>query len=332
MKNDYECPNCHNIFPSQNKIMHDIRCSKENPMPLDQSRQINKKIIYNNILKKEKKEKNNRNKIPKKIPSQNISLNIPDFNPPSDNLLDYEDFEDIFTCDLCGATMLNSEKKDHMFCHNLQNEENLKANGQNNLGFNQRQIQEQKKIEKMIKQKNERLRQAQIRQNRRQNQIQQGQHRFPRLDNIFMNPNNFNINNNSVNNQNISINLNSNNQRPSLIRIRRTANNQQNNHYLTRNRMSDILNHFFNNVVNRDHPTDQQFLNALPETIIDDINKLDNEKRNCVICLEEFKNGDKATSLPCIHLFHTSCIKNWLKKQNSCPICKFKITQENMNP
>ena len=83
---------------------------------------------------------------------------------------------------------------------------------------------------------------------------------------------------------------------------------------------------------NRDNPTDQEILNELPETTIDDVNKLDPEKRNCVICLEDFKNGDKATVLPCIHLFHTLCIQNWLKTQNSCPICKFKLTGENLNP
>ena len=64
---------------------------------------------------------------------------------------------------------------------------------------------------------------------------------------------------------------------------------------------------------------------------IDDINKLDPEKRNCVICLEDFKSGEKATLLPCVHLFHKNCIKNWLKSKNSCPICKFELTRENIN-
>ena len=40
MNNDYECPRCHNFFPNSNKVMHDIRCTIENPMPLDQSRLI----------------------------------------------------------------------------------------------------------------------------------------------------------------------------------------------------------------------------------------------------------------------------------------------------
>ena len=94
---------------------------------------------------------------------------------------------------------------------------------------------------------------------------------------------------------------------------------------------SEILDQLMNNLGNQEHPTDQQIINELPETQIDDVSKLDGEKKNCVICLEDFKNGDKAIVLPCIHLFHTPCIQNWLKTQNCCPICKFKLTIENLN-
>ena len=82
---------------------------------------------------------------------------------------------------------------------------------------------------------------------------------------------------------------------------------------------------------NRDNPTSEAIVSELPENQIDDINKLDNDKKNCVICMEDFKNGDKSTNLPCLHMFHTNCIQSWLKKQNTCPICKFKLTEDNIN-
>ena len=63
------------------------------------------------------------------------------------------------------------------------------------------------------------------------------------------------------------------------------------------------------------HKTKEELLKELPECI----------KEECVICLYEFKNGDKFISLPCIHIFHAYCIKNWLKKQKNCPICKYEI-------
>lgn len=53
-----------------------------------------------------------------------------------------------------------------------------------------------------------------------------------------------------------------------------------------------------------------------------------NEK--CVICLEQFKDGDRLRVLPCEHRFHTSCIDKWLSGSYSyencftclCPTCK----------
>ena len=44
----------------------------------------------------------------------------------------------------------------------------------------------------------------------------------------------------------------------------------------------------------------------------------------CVICLEEFKVGERCRVFPkCNHDFHVACIDNWLKLQNfTCPICR----------
>jgi len=37
---------------------------------------------------------------------------------------------------------------------------------------------------------------------------------------------------------------------------------------------------------------------------------------------EEYVDGDDLGALDCGHDFHTSCIKQWLKQKNLCPICK----------
>ena len=55
-------------------------------------------------------------------------------------------------------------------------------------------------------------------------------------------------------------------------------------------------------------------------------NKKNNNNNNCVICLYEFQIGDKIAALPCLHIFHFDCIKNWLKNELSCPVCKFEVT------
>ena len=55
-------------------------------------------------------------------------------------------------------------------------------------------------------------------------------------------------------------------------------------------------------------------------------NKRSNNNNNCVVCLTEFQIGDIISALPCCHVFHTDCIQNWLKKELSCPVCKFEVT------
>lgn len=80
------------------------------------------------------------------------------------------------------------------------------------------------------------------------------------------------------------------------------------------------------------HPVPEQIINELPEVSIDSVEKLDGDKKDCVICLTPFAQGDKALILPCIHFFHIKCIKDWFKTQNTCPICKFKLDSNSMEP
>jgi len=53
---------------------------------------------------------------------------------------------------------------------------------------------------------------------------------------------------------------------------------------------------------------------------------------SCPICREDFEleneEKNKAASLPCGHLFHSSCIKPWLKKQRFCPMCRSELPQD----
>ena len=49
------------------------------------------------------------------------------------------------------------------------------------------------------------------------------------------------------------------------------------------------------------------------------------ELPNCCICLSEIELGKDALLLPCGHLFHYKCCCNWLKTNNTCPMCRFEI-------
>ena len=69
----------------------------------------------------------------------------------------------------------------------------------------------------------------------------------------------------------------------------------------------------------------------LPEFVIEDVNKLEEANRSCMICLDEFISREKVIALPCIHFFHPKCINKWIENKNECPICKFVLTEENIN-
>ena len=46
----------------------------------------------------------------------------------------------------------------------------------------------------------------------------------------------------------------------------------------------------------------------------------------CSICFEKIKKKQKFRALPCSdtkqHCFHTKCIDPWLRRNNSCPVCR----------
>jgi len=50
-----------------------------------------------------------------------------------------------------------------------------------------------------------------------------------------------------------------------------------------------------------------------------------NEKL-CVICQDEYQPGDKLSTLPCVHHFHTDCIRKWVDEcKPECPLCKAEL-------
>ena len=49
-----------------------------------------------------------------------------------------------------------------------------------------------------------------------------------------------------------------------------------------------------------------------------------NSYKECVVCMETFKEDDKVTALPCDerHYFHSGCILSWSEQHRNCPLCK----------
>ena len=65
-----------------------------------------------------------------------------------------------------------------------------------------------------------------------------------------------------------------------------------------------------------------QVVEGLPALKITD-NHID-ENVECGICLVDYNVGEEPCYLPCngVHIFHRNCIEDWLKRQNSCPLCR----------
>ncbi|XWS37325.1 hypothetical protein CRYUN_Cryun19dG0033300 [Craigia yunnanensis] len=83
---------------------------------------------------------------------------------------------------------------------------------------------------------------------------------------------------------------------------------------------NDEIHDVFGEVVSRGLSGDS--LKKLPcHVILDDL--MATQGIYCTICLQDFKLGEIARSLPkCQHTFHLNCVDKWLIRQGSCPVCR----------
>ena len=49
---------------------------------------------------------------------------------------------------------------------------------------------------------------------------------------------------------------------------------------------------------------------------------------SCGICLDNYSKGDEIVQLPCLHFYHAKCINAWFKVNNTCPVCRKEIWDE----
>lgn len=52
------------------------------------------------------------------------------------------------------------------------------------------------------------------------------------------------------------------------------------------------------------------------------------EKANCPVCIQDFTTDEKMHVLPCFHTFHPDCCIPWLKKHNTCPVCRHELPSD----
>merc|ERR1711990_609356 len=50
----------------------------------------------------------------------------------------------------------------------------------------------------------------------------------------------------------------------------------------------------------------------------------------CSVCLDRFEEHQQIIRLNCGHLFHESCVRQWLGVRNACPFCNTAGARESM--
>lgn len=64
----------------------------------------------------------------------------------------------------------------------------------------------------------------------------------------------------------------------------------------------------------RYHQTNENDRNAMSRTF---------PTKNCKICEECIFGGSAIIKMPCKHMFHFNCMKNWLERNIGCPTCTY---------
>lgn len=97
--------------------------------------------------------------------------------------------------------------------------------------------------------------------------------------------------------------------------------------------MDIIQGHRFESVEKKHPPTKLSVLNNLKKFDLNETYCKKNEKGeiefpNCCICISDIVFKQKAVLLPCGHILHWKCGQLWLKKNNTCPLCRFELPGE----
>jgi hypothetical protein len=52
---------------------------------------------------------------------------------------------------------------------------------------------------------------------------------------------------------------------------------------------------------------------------------IDADHATCAICVCEYQEGERISTLPCRHHYHQDCVERWLARRGVCPVCKADV-------
>ncbi|KAL1917935.1 uncharacterized protein VTP21DRAFT_3769 [Calcarisporiella thermophila] len=76
---------------------------------------------------------------------------------------------------------------------------------------------------------------------------------------------------------------------------------------------------------NQPPPASEEAIRALPLVQIsrDHVAK----SLDCSICQEHYGIGEEGLEMPCKHIYHSECIRQWLQRNGTCPVCRFSLVE-----
>lgn len=74
-------------------------------------------------------------------------------------------------------------------------------------------------------------------------------------------------------------------------------------------------------------PATAQDLNSI-ETVKMSVNGRLRGSDACGICMNDFEIGETCSVLSCQHGFHRDCVFKWLKRTNTCPVCRLRVSSQ----
>ncbi|KAJ3053364.1 hypothetical protein HK097_004458 [Rhizophlyctis rosea] len=91
------------------------------------------------------------------------------------------------------------------------------------------------------------------------------------------------------------------------------------------NGLDDVITRLMEQHAQRTQPpsASEETINSLP-TLKVALSEL-GEHTECPVCQDDYVEGEDITKMPCKHVFHPACIREWLKVNGTCPVCRYSL-------
>jgi len=96
--------------------------------------------------------------------------------------------------------------------------------------------------------------------------------------------------------------------------------------YVENFQLEEVINRLFQQYEKKGNPpASADVINNLKTTPLPKELLEKQDQPSCVTCTVDYSEGEEVIILPCSHIFHSDCIKTWLKIHNTCPICRYEF-------